>query len=221
MSETNTKTETTLEAPPTEPSKPGETKPAPENDKEYLSQLRQEAAASRVEAKAAKEAADKIAKEQEEFKASIAAAFGIKKEETDPVKLNATISEMSTKISEATEKATQAETAIKKAQLDAQVAILAHSLGGNAELLLANKDFQDSIAEVDPSDKAAIQAAITKAIQANAALKAVPNHSGNGENHTGPTVQTLETQLKEAEEKKDLNLIISLKRRIAALKNKQ
>lgn len=214
MSE-NDKTET----PPVEKTEKEST--PPENDKEYLAQLRQEAAASRIEAKAAKEAADAQAAELAKFKTAFSTALGIEPEETDPAKLNAIILEKNSKISEQETKAKDAETKASTAERNAQVAIHAHRLGGNAELLIANKEFQDSIAEVDPSDKAAIQAAITKAIQANAALKAVPNHSGNGENHTGPTVQTLETQLKEAEEKKDLNLIISLKRRIAALKNKQ
>ncbi|MGB3413168.1 MAG: hypothetical protein WBA28_00475 [Microbacteriaceae bacterium] len=199
------------------PSEPNGQKTGPENDREYLESLRQEAAANRVAAKEAKDAAEAQATELAKFKTAFSTALGIEPEETDPEKLKAKLAERDALVTEKDAALTTAQAAAKAAELNVQVAIHAHGLGANAELLLTNKEFKDSIAEVDPSDKAAIQAAITKAIQANAALKATPPRSGGGE-HQGPTVTTLETQLKAAEEKKDTKLVISLKRQIAALR---
>ena len=142
---------------------------------------------------------------------------GGEQEETDPVKLAAKVTDLSTQIAAKDGELTTAQAAAKAGALTTQVAILAHGLGGNAKLLLSNEQFKTSIASVEPTDEAAIQAAITKAIQANAALKATPGRSGSGE-HQGATVQGLEAQLAAAEKSGDVALSITLKRRIAAAK---
>ena len=92
--------------------------------------------------------------------------------------------------------------------------------GGNPALLLTNEKFKTSIASVEPTDEAAVKAAITQALQDNAALKATPSRSGSGE-HQGATVQSLEAQLKTAEEKKDFRETIRLKRAIASARTAQ
>lgn len=140
---------------------------------------------------------------------------GGEQEETDPVKLAAKVTDLSTQIAAKDGDLTKAQAAAKAGQLSTQVAILSHGLGANPKLLLSNEQFKTSIASVEPTDEAAITAAITKALQANAALKATPSRSGSGE-HQGATVQTLEAQLKAATEKKDFVETIRLKQAIAA-----
>ncbi|MDR6867523.1 putative RNA binding protein with dsRBD fold (UPF0201 family) [Microbacterium resistens] len=133
--------------------------------------------------------------------------------ETDPVKLAATIAEKDTALTTAQQEA-------KAGQVALQVAILGAPLGANIPLLLANESFKTAIASVEPTDQAAITAEITKALQVNAALKQPPARSGAGD-HTGPTIQSLEAQLKAAEEKKDFKESIRLKRAIASARAAQ
>lgn len=137
--------------------------------------------------------------------------------ETDPVKLNDAITGLKGQITERDTALTAAQASVKAGQVALQVAIHGAPLGANVTALLANEDFKTAIASVEPTDGAAITAAITKALQANAALKQPPARSGSGE-HTGPTVTSLQQQLAEAEKAKDLSTVISLKRRIAATK---
>jgi len=137
--------------------------------------------------------------------------------ETDPAKLNETITAMKTREAERETEATTTQQAAKTSALSLQVAIHSPSLGGNAALLLANEKFTTSIGAVDPTDEAAVKAAITQALQDNAALKATPARSGSGE-HQGATVQSLQAQLTKAEEAKDFRETIRLKRAIVAAK---
>ena len=135
--------------------------------------------------------------------------------ETDPEKLQAKVTDLSTQIAEKSTSLTKAELDLKAATLSTAVAIHAHALGGNPALLLTNEQFKTSIASVEPTDEAAIKAAITKALQDNAALKATPGRSGSG-NHQGATIQSLETQLATATAAKDWTETIRLKQAIAA-----
>lgn len=135
--------------------------------------------------------------------------------ETDPVKLQAKVAELGTKNTEATTALTQAQADLKARDVALQVAIHAPGLGASAALLLANEQFKTSIASVEPTDEAAIKAAITKAVQDTPTLKATPPRSGSGE-HQGATVQSLEAQLAKAIEAKDHTETIRLRRAIAA-----
>lgn len=135
--------------------------------------------------------------------------------ETDPEKLNEALTALKGQVTEKDTALAQAQAAVKQSAVALQVALHAPALGGNTALLLANEQFKTSIASAEPTDEAAIKAAITKALQDNAALKQPPARSGAGE-HTGPTIQSLESQLKAAEEKKDFKETIRLKRQIAA-----
>lgn len=137
--------------------------------------------------------------------------------ETDPEKLNASITALQGTLGEKDTALTAAAAALKAQQVATQVAILAPALGANTALLLSNEQFKTSIASAEPTDEAAIKAAITKALQDNAALKQPPAASGAGD-HTGPTIQSLEALLATATEKGDVAASISLKRRIAAAK---
>ena len=137
--------------------------------------------------------------------------------ETDPAKLNEAVKKLQGTVSEKDTALTQAQTQAKAANTALQVAIHAPSLGGNTALLLANEQFKTSIASVEPTDEAAIKAAITKALQENAALKQPPARSGT-DSHTGPTIQSLEQQLAAATEKKDWAETIRLKQAISAAK---
>jgi hypothetical protein len=133
------------------------------------------------------------------------------------VKLAAKVTDLSTQIAEKDTALTAAQSAAKAGALTTKVAILAHGLGGSAKLLLANEQFKTSIASVEPTDEAAITAAIKTAIQANAALKATPSSSGS-DGHQGGQTQALEAQLAVAEKAGDIAQSITLKRRIAAAK---
>lgn len=137
--------------------------------------------------------------------------------ETDPEKLNEALTGLKGQITEKDTALAAAQAEAKAGQVAIQVAILGAPLGANIPLLLANEQFKTAIGQVEPTDQAAITAEITKALQANAALKQPPARSGSGD-HTGPTVTTLQQQLAEAEKANDLSTVISLKRRIAAAK---
>ncbi len=136
-------------------------------------------------------------------------------EETDPEKLKAKVTDLSSQIQTKDGALTTAQAAVKSGQVATQVAILAPGLGASARLLLNNEAFKSSIASVEPTDEAALTSAITKALQANAALQATPSRSGSGE-HQGATVQSLEAQLAAAQQKGDKTESIRLKMAIAA-----
>ena len=140
---------------------------------------------------------------------------GAEEPETDPVKLAAKVTDLSSQIAEKDTNLTQAQAQVKAANLETAIAILAPTLGANTKLLLSNAEFKTSIASAEPTDEAALTAAITKALQVNAALKQPPAASGAGD-HTGPTVQSLEAALAQAIKDGDVGASITLKRRIAA-----
>lgn len=137
--------------------------------------------------------------------------------ETDPTKLAEKVTDLTGKVEAANTELTKAQAEIKTRDLQLAVALAAPALGANTALLLKNEEFKNSIASVEPTDEAAITAAITKALQANAALKQPPARSGAGD-HTGPTIQSLEAQLDAATKERDFAETIRLKRAIAAAK---
>ena len=163
--------------------------------------------ATDIEAASAKASKDALA----QFSRLLA---GTEEPETDPVKLAAKVTDLSTQIAAANTTLTTAQVETKGLKLALAVATVA---GGqaNVPLLLSNEAFKTSIASVEPTDVAAIQAKITAALQANAALKATPGRSGSG-NHQGATIQSLETQLATATAAKDWTETIRLKQAIAA-----
>lgn len=143
------------------------------------------------------------------------ALAGGEPEETDPEKLKAKVTDLATQIQTKDSELTKAQSDVKARDISLAVALLAPALGADAEKLLAHEAFKTAIASVEPTDRAAIQAAITKAVQDTATLKATPSRSGSAE-HQGATVQSLQAQLKTAEEKKDFRETIRLKRAIAS-----
>lgn len=155
--------------------------------------------------------AEAVALAEKNILGNIAKALGGEPEpETDPAKLAATIAEKDTAL-------TAAQTAALDAQRIAQAAVHGVALGANITALLADPAFKTSLASVDPTKEADVKSVITQALQANAALKQPPRQSGTGE-HTGPTVQTLESLLAIAEKAGDAAESITLKRRIAELR---
>ncbi|GAA1915268.1 hypothetical protein GCM10009775_04620 [Microbacterium aoyamense] len=165
--------------------------------------------------------ADAVAAAEKNILGNIAKALGGGEQvETDPAKLQASVADLTSKVGEKDTALTAAAAQVKAGQVALQVAILGAPLGANIPLLLTNEQFKTAIASVEPTDQAAITAEITKALQANAALKQPPARSGAGD-HTGPTVETLESQLKAAEEAKDFSATIRLKRAIAAARRAQ
>lgn len=140
--------------------------------------------------------------------------------ETDPTKLNEALTGLKGQLTEKDTALTTAQQEAKAGQVALQVAILGGPLGANIPLLLTNEQFKTAIASVEPTDQAAITAEITKALQANAALKQPPRSSGDVA-PTGPTVQSLEAQLKAAEESKNQGEIIRLTRAIVHARNAQ
>lgn len=162
--------------------------------------------------------AEAVANAEKGILANIAKALGGGDQpETDPAKLNETLQKLQGTFTEKDTALTAAQQEAKANAVALQVAIHAPSLGANTALLLNNEQFKTSIASVEPTDEAAVKAAITKALQENAALKQPPPRSG-AEGHTGPTIQSLEQQLAAATEKKDWAETIRLKQAIAAAK---
>ena len=156
---------------------------------------------------------DAVTQAQQSWTQQIGQALGITKvEETDPAKLNASISDLTSKV-------TEKDSAL--ASSARTIAVLSNPAirNANSKLLLSNKAFTDSIASADPTDEAAITAAINKALQDNAALKATPTRSGSGE-HQGATVQSLEAQLAAAQKNRDITESIRLKQQIAAARQR-
>lgn len=181
----------------------------PEWAKKEIKDLRTEAASNRT---SNKDLADKL----EKLTTGLAGALGLgEQQETDPVKLQASVAALSTQIGEKDTALTAAQSDIKARDLYIEVAAAAHPLGANPRLLLKNQEFLTSIASVDPTDEAAITAKITAALQANAALKATPGRSGS-DGHQGGQTADLKAQLAAAEKAGDHTLAITLKRRIAA-----
>jgi len=189
----------------------------PERAFRLVENLRADAATNKTKTEAAIQAA--ADKAQKDTLAQFAKLLGGgEQEETDPVKLAAKVTDLTSQIDAQRDDLTKAQAATKAGQLSTAVAVLAHGLGASARLLLANDTFKTSIASVDPADEAAITAKITAAIQANAALKTTPPSSG-GSNHTGGQTQALEAQLAAATKAGDIATSITLKRRIAAAKH--
>ncbi|ANP74532.1 hypothetical protein [Cryobacterium arcticum] len=188
----------------------------PERAFRLVENLRADAAAAKTKTDAAIQAA--ADKAQKDTLAQFAKLLGGgEQEETDPVKLAAKVTDLTSKITEKDGDLTKAQASVKAGQLSTAVAILSHGLGGSARLLLANEDFKTSIASVEPTDEAAITAKIKAAIQANAALKTTPPSSGSTD-HQGGQVPDLEKQLAAATKAGDMQLSITLKRRIADAK---
>lgn len=164
--------------------------------------------------------AEAVTKSQKDFATQLATALGGGEQpETDPEKLRQKVTDLSGQIQSKDGELTKAQADAKAARLETAVALIAPELGGNTKLLLANEQFKTSIASAEPTDEAALRAAITQALQANAALKQPPARSGAGD-HTGPTVQSLEAQLKTATENRDFVETIRLKQAIAAARAK-
>ena len=172
--------------------------------------------------KRADEIAAAVKKASEDTQKSTLAEFaklltGDGEPETDPTKLNEALTALKGQVTEKDTALSTAEQTAKTSAVALQVAIHSPSLGASAALLLANEKFTNSLGTVEPTDEAAIKAAITQALQDNAALKATPSRSGSGE-HQGATVQSLEAQLVKAAEAKDFKETIRLKRAIVAAK---
>lgn len=188
------------------------TKFDPDKAWKLIENLRTEAAERQTKTDAAIQAAAE--KAQKDTLAQFAKLLtGEQEPETDPVKLSATIAEKDAAL-------TDAQTAAIDAQRIAQAAIHGISLGANVTALLADPAFKTSLASVDPTKEADVKSVITQALQANAALKQPPARSGDVA-PTGPTVQSLEVQLKTAEEKKDVGETIRLKRAIVNARTAQ
>lgn len=188
----------------------------PERAYRLVENLRADAATAKTKTDAAIQAA--ADKAQKDTLAQFAKLLGGgEQEETDPVKLAAKVTDLTSQIAAKDTDLTKAQAATKAGQLSTAVAILSHGLGGSARLLLANEEFKTSIASVEPTDEAALTAKIKAAIQANAALKATPSSSGDS-NHQGGQVPDLEKLLAASEKAGDVATSITLKRRIAAAK---
>jgi hypothetical protein len=174
-------------------------------------------------AKTGKTAAEQKAQESadrfEQFTKGLGGLLGFEQQETDPAKLQEKVTDLSSQVQAKDGDLTKAQADIKARDLTIAVLQSPAARDANTALLLANEQFKTSIASAEPTDGAAITAAITKALQDNAALKATPSRSGGGE-HQGATVQSLEAQLATATEKRDFKETIRLKQAIAAARQR-
>ncbi len=177
-----------------------------------------------TKSKTAAEIAAAAAKAAEDAQKATLAQFaklltGEGEPETDPAKLNASLTELKGKVTATETQLTEAQAAVKDSQRAFAVALLAPTLGADTTKLLTHEAFKNSIASVEPTDQAAIQAAITKAVQDTPTLKATPSRSGGGE-HQGATVQSLEAQLKTAQETGNQTEVIRLTREVVNARNR-
>lgn len=200
-------------APPVDP-KPAETPKAPESAsaanpwddpaaaKAEIERLRRENGSERVNAKQA--AADEA---RNEFAQQIGKVLGLVKDEpVDPAKL--------------TEELTASQTAAKQARVELAVFRAAGAVNGDPAALLDSTSFLKSLENVDPSDEAAVQAAITAAVTANPRLgaatdpKAPAPNPAQGAGASG--VLGLDAQIDAANKAGDIQLAIALKQQRAA-----
>lgn len=189
----------------------------PERAWRLTENLRTDLASQKTKTDAAIAAAAEKAKK--DTLAEFAKLLGGEQAETDPAKLQQRVTELTSSITEKDTALTSAQAALKARDLN--IAVLSNPAirNANPKLLLAHKAFTDSIGQVDPTDEAAITAAINKALQDNAALKATPSRSGSGE-HQGATVPSIEAQLAAAQKAGDKTETIRLKMELAAARRR-
>ncbi|WP_371652492.1 MULTISPECIES: hypothetical protein [unclassified Streptomyces] len=155
---------------PTPSAPPAPVAPQGEDSAATIARLESDLAAARAEAgkqrvtakeKAAEEARTQLAQD-------IGRALGIvpEGEPADPAQLTAQLT------------ASQAQAR----QTAVELAVYRHAAaaGGDADALLDSRTFAASLAEVDPADTAAVQAAITAAVTANPKLAAAPAAPARG-----------------------------------------
>lgn len=191
----------------------------PDRAYRLVENLRTELAATKGDKTALTQRLQAAESKFDQFTQGLGGLLGFEAPETDPAKLQAKVTDLSTQIQAKDGDLTKAQADLKAK--DITIAVLSNPAArvANTKNLLNNEDFKNSIASVEPTDEAAITAAITKALQANAALKATPSRSGSGE-HQGATVQSLEAQLAAATEKKNWSETIRLKQAIAAARQR-
>lgn len=162
-----------------------------------IEKLRRENASSRTNAKA--QAAEDARKELAQ---QIGKSLGLIEDEVDPEKLTAEL--------------TASQAAAKQAQVELAVFRAAGDLA-DPQQLLDSRAFLEKVAEIDPTDTAAMQAAITAAVEANPRLgkTAVPVPPGmqpnpaQGRSASAPLA--LGDQIAAALEKGDVRAALRLK----------
>lgn len=127
----------------------------PETAKAEIERLRKENGAERVNAKA--KAADEA---RNELLAQINKALGKEEEPLDPAKLTADLA--------------ASQQAAKQARVELAVFKVAPAVNGDPAALLDSTSFLKSLESVDPTDTAAVQAAISAAVEANPRLGVTP-----------------------------------------------
>lgn len=150
----------------------------PEWAQKELGKVRQEAAQYRTKAQTAADNA------QKELTDKLAVALGLKPDAaTDPAALTASL--------------TQAQQAAQQSARELAIFKAAAATGADPSRLLDSNSFMSSVAGLDPTDGAAVTAAITAAIAANPLLKAVQAASASGTElgGTGEQAQITEAQL--------------------------
>lgn len=178
---------------------------SPDAAKAEIERLRRENGAARTNAK--QTAADEA---RAELAQTIGKALGLVKDDApvDPAKL--------------TEQITAAQADAKKAQVALAVYQNAGPAGADPLALLDSASFQAKVASLDPSDTAALTAAIQEAVTANPRLGAAPAtrvplpNPAQGTSGAG-TPNNIDAQIAEAEKAGNFRLSIALKQQRAAL----
>lgn len=195
--------------PPAEPPKAPEPNATPWADpaaaEAEIKRLRSENAKDRTSAKA--QAAEEAKKE---YAQTIAKALGLVPDDAnDPAKL--------------TESLTTSQAEAKQARVELAVFRNAATAGGDPAALLDSSSFLASLAAIDPTDSAAITAAIQAAVTANPRLGAAPAdprtpapNPAQGAGANG--APGLDAQIAEATKAGNHRLAIALKRQLHASK---
>jgi hypothetical protein len=198
---------------PTEPQQPGpaEQLPAepqdisslPEWAQKAITKTREEAAGYRTKYKTVAEQAQEAQAQRDK----VLAAFGLKSDGTEdqsPEKLTAQLQQFQANTWELTVENTVLRTAPK--------------LGADAEALMDSNRFLDSLAELD--DNADLQKHIADFVAQNPKFKTAQQGAprGGGDFGGGPNLPpaSIDSQIAEAEKKRDFNTVIALKRLKAA-----
>lgn len=193
---------------PAEPAKPADPPKAnlwddPAAAKAEIERLRKENGSDRVNAKG--QAAEDA---RNEFAQTIGKALGLIKDDeaADPVKLTAQL--------------TTAGAKARQAEVELAVFRASQAAGGDPSALLDSRAFLAKLADVEPTDTAAITAAITEAVTANprlglaapAAPGMKPNHA---QGHSASTPLGINEQIAAAEKAGDPKATIRLKAAMA------
>jgi hypothetical protein len=189
--------------PPAETTPPKTAPAAEETPEQKIERLQAEVKAANAEAAKSRTTAKQNAADEarKELAQTIGKALGLVEDEAvDPAKLTEQVSSLTADN--------------KQAKLELAIFHAAGPAGADPAKLLDSRNFMQSVAEVDPSDTAAVAKAITEAVAANQAFAVTPTsrvpapNPAQGSSAAG--APDIDSQIAEAQKRGDVKAVIHL-----------